>query len=964
MHLRHFVLLSFLILVVSGKPGYPAEGRIPIHEPTTITQPGRYLLTQNISAPSGAAITIEANDVDLDLGGFGITANPSGYCIYSDGYKNISISNGSILSANTGIYLGNTSTEAKFVVHDIRATNTSNIGIEIEGLADQNTEAILYNNIIVREGDGGGQYGIFLNNTRGSLLRDNVVKGFNAGGISLWSCLDALIEGNRVALNSTAVTTTGIGLYYGNGCILRNNIAESNGYGIQVSWSVGNVIASNNASFNRDTGIYFSGVSSNNTVDGNLTANNTEFGIHFDSSTTGNLYSNNRTPGNGTLGIFDENPDDNKNLGNVWWLSGNTGTDPAVDFVGTTDSQPLVLRTAGAERMRLDASGNLGIGTPGPSYRLDVAGDAHVTGAFRDSFGSAGSGGQILSSTGTGTGWITQTPADDGDWTVSGTDMYSAVSGNVGIGAYPSAKLDVNGNVRVQNGALGIETASPMAKLDVHLDSNNYALSGYSTVYAQYNYHADASLDGDGQAALYGYRTHVDQNDGTGYGIWTTNQAISGYNYWGDLFTFGVAGHCFNDFTRTGGVLGAQTSGGYWGALGYKDSGSLTYGGYFTSTGSGTGVHDVVEGIGLGSYGSLMGGWIKGEEYGLFSSGKRFGMFTDGNTYSTGYHGFIQKSDGEKTVAYSIASPSVDVIFHGRARLEAGQSGVAFPPEMQKLISSQSPISVFLSPNAGDTGLYPTNMSRQGFEVARTGGTISPLEFDWMAIGKRAGFENVETPEEILRPDFESNMQQVAFNENDLKGSSLGMYLDNDALRFGAPPESQTPSGKAEVQVTRRSAPADKSSFAVAESRTEGGHPAKVISEPVEASPPVQPPPLNTGTTTLPVAAVVQAGDVLVMIPNDGEALHPCAGEADPMVAGVAVSDEQGGFASVTGGGYVAVKADATLYPISRGDLLVTSPVPGHAMKAIHARMGTIVGKAMEDLAAGTALIRVLVMLR
>lgn len=40
-----------------------------------------------------------------------------------------------------------------------------------------------------------------------------------------------------------------------------------------------------------------------------------------------------------------------------WSLTGNAGTDPATHFLGTTDDQPLVLKTNGTEQMRITQSG-------------------------------------------------------------------------------------------------------------------------------------------------------------------------------------------------------------------------------------------------------------------------------------------------------------------------------------------------------------------------------------------------------------------------------------------------------------------------------------------------------------------------------------------------------------------------------------------------------------------------------
>jgi hypothetical protein len=62
--------------------------------------------------------------------------------------------------------------------------------------------------------------------------------------------------------------------------------------------------------------------------------------------------------------------------------------------------------------------------------------------------------------------------------------------------------------------------------------------------------------------------------------------------------------------------------------------------------------------------------------------------------------------------------------------------------------------------------------------------------------------------------------------------------------------------------------------------------------------------------------------------------------------------------------GVVLCKVDAGFGSVRPGDLLTTSPTPGHAMRAADPRPGTILGKALEPLEHDTGLIRVLVMLR
>ncbi len=85
-----------------------------------------------------------------------------------------------------------------------------------------------------------------------------------------------------------------------------------------------------------------------------------------------------------------------------------------------------------AEKVRITQSGNLGIGITAPTYTLDVNGDGRFVDALTlnsellDADGDAGTAGQVLSSTVTGTDWITVSSGGVHDhwgesWTGSGT---------------------------------------------------------------------------------------------------------------------------------------------------------------------------------------------------------------------------------------------------------------------------------------------------------------------------------------------------------------------------------------------------------------------------------------------------------------------------------------------------------------------------------------------------------------
>ncbi len=226
-------------------------------------------------------------------------------------------------------------------------------------------------------------------------VADAVIGNTLAANPTVW---DAVVDGDLVA---TGVIKSGgsvwvDGVTPGNHKIVANvlfSIGTTNGNNLRLRTNnvTGLVVSGSNQRVNILSSLNLSGAS---VV---LLANGT-------AGSAGNVFV---SGGAGTTPSW-SNPNDL-----FWELGGNSITDPTTQYLGTTNNQPLAVRTNSVERMRVESDGDVAIGaTTAPNSRLRVGGGdigldqgrrivfdpdgAQIAGMLRNQFELVSNGGQDM----------------------------------------------------------------------------------------------------------------------------------------------------------------------------------------------------------------------------------------------------------------------------------------------------------------------------------------------------------------------------------------------------------------------------------------------------------------------------------------------------------------------------------------------------------------------------------------
>jgi len=358
-----------------------------------------------------------------------------------------------------------------------------------------------------------------------------------------------------------------------------------------------------------------------------------------------------------------------------WTITGNTGTIPANNFIGTTDATDFVIRTNNTERMRVLSSGKIGIGVTvvGALDLVDVVGSASTPYAIN--------------------GFIT----------VPGAGVYGqGTSGGYGI--YGNSSLY---GVFGQGGAAGVygwdSASTGFAIIGNQRRSGNHAIAaiggGINVIYIPaVSVGLTASGDTIGlyakaksNAASSGAGTGI-VGVGNGLGVYTTLGRGSGIA--GTGLTIGVAGFSTSGLTGTAGVP--------------------TAGGYFENA------------LGASSINVYVAAYNGATQFKILGSGTVSTIVKDMNEnnvimFSTESPEVLFQDYGSGKLQNGFAHITLDPVFSKNI-----------------FISEKTPLRVFIQPEGNCNGVYVTNKSKTGFDVYELNNGNSDISFIYTVIGNRA----------------------------------------------------------------------------------------------------------------------------------------------------------------------------------------------------------------------------------
>lgn len=247
--------------------------------------------------------------------------------------------------------------------------------------------------------------------------------------------------------------------------------------------------------------------------------------------------------------------------GKDWSITGNAGTVPGTNFIGTTDNVEFRIRTNNTERMRIANSGNIGVNTAPSSYKLEV--DSGTGDAI---YGHSSNVGGVL-------GYESNFTFGVAPQTINGTGVYAnnPAAGYTSMFAQSTGAATVAASINYSNVWMAnynyVDNASSTSNPSVsysQLNNTSPTLSGSQIAVRGFNNRATTAGNPGYSVGVQGLANSQNQDSYGVEGISFSNAGIStggyfsGNNYAGTNIAYAYVGGWING-TTTRKIIGTGT---------------------------------------------------------------------------------------------------------------------------------------------------------------------------------------------------------------------------------------------------------------------------------------------------------------------------------------------------------------------------------------------------------------------
>jgi hypothetical protein len=157
-----------------------------------------------------------------------------------------------------------------------------------------------------------------------------------------------------------------------------------------------------------------------------------------------------------------------------------------------------------------------------------------------------------------------------------------------------------------------------------------------------------------------------------------------------------------------------------------------------------------------------------------------------------------------------------------QAVLSGGKASIVFDPSFTASLASEESLVITVTPVGPSNGVYLDGVTKTGFSIAENNAGKSNITVHYIAIGKRAGYENPVLAKEVVDPSYQDKLSRGLHSDAELQTDGEGLYYENGQLAVGIHPstildpsvlQDPAPANKPRIQVQQNSGVNEASPF-------------------------------------------------------------------------------------------------------------------------------------------------------